>query len=385
MKDKYTLLPEDFTAQALAFDPVLPPAGTPDVLVRDENGAWWLQIAAPGATSVQLRIDPDTFDFHRDEDAIWRVKLPLKGGLHNVHLFVDGTLWLSPYLPIVYGYSRPCNAIELPAAEGDFYRLRDVPHGRVIREHFRSAVTGRWESCTVYTPPGYESEPEKTFPVLYLQHGHGENETAWVNSGKLPLVLDNLLAEGKCVPFAVVMNNGMVQKTVDGRRVVDFTLFDRYLTEDVIPYAESRYRIGGSKARRAMAGLSMGSLQTSISGFQHPELFCALGIFSGFLHDWIQGSELDMVSRGRGDNRHLAILNDRERFDAAFDVFFRAMGEDDPFFVLFRSDDKRCEKAGIRQIRRIYPGTHDWNVWRLCLRDFAQLIFKKQEVSSWPT
>ena len=354
--------PEDLTAQGLAFDPILPPEGTPEALVQDENGSYWLQIAAPAAKQVQLQINLDSFDFHKGGDGIWRVMLPLTGGFHNVQLLVDGTLWLSPYLPIAYGYSRPGNVISLPEEGGDFYRLKNVSHGILIHEHFRSSVTENWERCLVYTPPSYESDPNRVFPVLYLQHGHGENETAWTNSGRLPWILDNLIAEGKCAELVVVMNNGMVQKEEDDRRVVDFTLFDRYLIEDVIPFAERRYRIGGSKKNRAMAGLSMGSLQTSMVGFRHPELFSSLGIFSGFLHDWIQGSEIDMIKRAPGDDSHLAFLNDREAFDAAFDVFFRAMGDEDPFFSFFEADDKRCEKAGIRQDRRVYRGTHDWNV-----------------------
>lgn len=372
----YVDFSEDITAQALAFDPVLPPDGIPEVLVQDEEGAYWLQIIAPEVRKLQIQINLDVYDLQQDSDGVWRVKLPLTGGVHCVQLLLDGILWLSPYLPIVYGYSRPCNVISLPETAGGFYQLKDVPHGKLIQELFHSSVTGNWERCMVYTPPCYETEPGKIFPVLYLQHGHGENETSWSTSGKLPLILDNLIAEGKCVPFVVVMNNGMVQKKEDGRRVVDFTLFDRYLTEDVIPFIEGRYHVGGSKIRRAMAGLSMGSLQTSMVGFRHPELFCSLGIFSGFLHDWIQGSEIDMIKRGRGDDRHLAFLDDKDAFNTSFDVFFRAMGDIDPFFSFFEADDDRCERAGIRQIRRVYSGTHDWNVWRQCIRDFAQLIFK---------
>lgn len=367
---------EDITAQMLAFDAVLVPEDVPEVLVQDEEGAYWLQIKAPGAARVQLEINTDSYDLKKWEDGVWRVRLPITGGLHYVHLLIDGTLWLSPYLPISYGYSRPCNTIALPEEEDGFYRLRDVPHGRLIRDYFYSAVTGRWESCMVYTPPGYDEEPEKVFPVLYLQHGHGENECGWSVSGKVPFILDNLIAEGKCTPFAVVMNNGMVQTETGGKRIVDFTLFDRYLTEDIIPFAEKRYRFGGRKDRRAMAGLSMGSLQTAIAGFRHPELFCALGIFSGFLYDWIQGSEIDMVDRGAGDNSHLVFLEDREKADKAFRVFFRAIGDRDPFLEYFEEDDVRCEKSGIRQVRRIYSGIHDWNVWRQCIRDFSQLIFR---------
>lgn len=367
---------EDITAQMLAFDAVLVPEDVPEALVQDEGGAYWLQIKAQRAAQVQLEINTDLYDFNRGEDGIWRLRLPLTGGLHYVHLLIDGTLWLSPYLPISYGYSRPCNTIALPEEDGDFYRLRDVPHGKLVRDYFYSSVTQRWVSCMVYTPPAYEEETEKIFPVLYLQHGHGENECGWSVSGKVPFILDNLIAEGKCTPFAVVMNNGMVQRVAEGKRIVDFTLFDRCLREDIIPFAEKRYRVGRTKDRRAMAGLSMGSLQTSIAGFRHPELFDSLGIFSGFLYDWIQGSELDMVDRGPGDNSHLAFLEDRDKVEKAFRVFFRAIGDKDPFFEYFKEDDLRCERSGIRQERRIYDGIHDWNVWRRCIRDFSQLIFR---------
>lgn len=367
---------EDITVQMLAFDMVIPPEDVPEVLVQDENGAYWLQMKAPEAAKVQLEINTDRYDLEKDENGIWRVKLPLTAGLHYIHLLVDGTLWLSPYLPIGYGYSRPCNTIALPEEDGDFYQLKDVPHGRLIREYYYSSVTGRWSSCMIYTPPGYEEETDKIFPVLYLQHGHGENECGWSSAGKVPFILDNLIAEGKCTQFAVVMSNGMVQKRENDKNIVDFMLFDRCLTEDIIPFAEKRYRIGGSKERRAMAGLSMGSVQTSIAGFCHPELFSSLGIFSGFLYNWIQGSEIDMVKRASGDNSHLAFLEDRENFDKAFKIFFRAIGDKDPFLSFFEEDDVRCEKSGIRQERRIYNGIHDWNVWRQCIRDFSQLIFR---------
>jgi len=367
---------EDITAQVLAFDAVLPPEGVPDVLVQDEEGAYWLRIKAPKAAKVQLEINTDLYDFKKGGDDIWCVRLPVTGGLHYIHLLIDGTLWLSPYLPIGYGYSRPCNTIALPEESGSFYGLRDVPHGKLIRDYFYASVTGRWESCMIYTPPCYEEAPEEIFPVLYLQHGHGENECGWSAAGRVPFILDNLIAAGKCTPFAVVMNNGMVQKKAGDNRIVDFTLFDRYLTEDIIPFAERRYRVGRSKEKRAMAGLSMGSLQTSMAGFRHPELFSALGIFSGFLYDWIQGSEIDMVERGAGDNSHLAFLEDREKVAKSFRIFFRAIGDKDPFLEYFKEDDVRCEKSGIRQERRIYEGIHDWNVWRQCIRDFAQLIFR---------
>jgi enterochelin esterase family protein len=125
-----------------------------------------------------------------------------------------------------------------------------------------------------------------------------------------------------------------------------------------------------------MAGLSMGSLQTSISGLTHPELFSSLGIFSGFIHDWIQGSEIDMVKRGSSDDLHMALLQNPTKFNQEFELFFRAIGDKDPFLDYFHCDDEICEKAGIRQVRKIYSGGHDWNVWRQCIRDFSMLVFQ---------
>ena len=120
----------------------------------------------------------------------------------------------------------------------------------------------------------------------------------------------------------------------------------------------------------------MGSLQTSITGFDHPEYFSSLGIFSGFVSDMIQGSPLDMVERGPSENEHMKLLDDAETFRQTFDVYFRAMGDVDPFWEHFEQDDAILSEKGIHQIRKVYPGAHDWNVWRMCIRDFAQLIFR---------
>ena len=158
---------------------------------------------------------------------------------------------------------------------------------------------------------------------------------------------------------------------------MDFTRFDDLLTVDIIPFIEGRYHVGGQRKLRGMAGLSMGSLQTSISGFKHPEMFSCLGIFSGFLHDWIQGSLIDMVDRGAGDDQHLEFLK-KLKDSKVFDVFFRGIGEEDPFLEYFLGDDELVKASGIQETRVIYPGTHDWNTWRYCIRDFAQLIFREK-------
>lgn len=362
--------------QVLAFDRVLPWEGQTEAVCWKSKDSCWLQIKAPEALKVSFCIQEQEYPCTKREDGIWEMEYPFRNGIQLVQLIVDGLEVLTPLLPVTYGYSRPYNYVAMDMEEEDFYQIKDVPHGSVRREYFFSEVTGEWESCVIYTPYIYEKETGREFPVLYLQHGHGENETGWTASGKLHFIMDNLIAEGKAVPFIVVMSNGMVQKVKDGKRIVDFHLLEEQLVKDIIPFAEHKFRAAKSKDMRAMAGLSMGSLQTSITGFSHPEYFSALGVFSGFVSDIITGSELDTAHDKPGNNRHLEILNNKEEFARQFPVFFRAIGDEDPFLSYFEADDKLLQEKQITHIRKIYHGIHDWNVWRMCIRDFAQLIFQ---------
>lgn len=362
--------------QALAFDRVLPWEGQTVALCWKGEDSCYLQVKAPEATKVSFVIEEKEHPCIKREDGIWEVEYTIRKGIQLVQLIVDGLEVLTPMLPITYGYSRPYNYVALDTQDDDFYQIKDVLHGSVRKEYFFSEVTGEWERCVVYTPYIYEKEINREFPVLYLQHGHGENEIGWTASGKVNFILDNLIAEGKAAPFIVVMSNGMVQKVEDGKRIVDFHLLEKQLLNDIIPFVESKFRVGKSKDMRAMAGLSMGSLQTSMIGFSHPEYFSALGVFSGFVSDIITGSELDTAHTELGDNRHLEILDNKEEFAKQFQIFFRAIGDEDEFLPYFKSDDKLLQEKQITHIRKIYNGVHDWNVWRMCIRDFAQLIFR---------
>ena len=362
--------------QKLGFDRVLPWEGQVSALVK-EGERYFLQIKAPEAKKVSFSMNEKEFPCTRNKDGIWRMEYTLRSGIQYVQLKIDDAEIITPLLPITYGYSRPYNYVALEVENEDFYQIKDVPHGSVRREYFFSEVTREWESCMVYTPYCYEEERMKAYPVLYLQHGHGENEIGWTALGKVNFILDNLIAEKKAVPMVVVMSNGMVQTVNEkGKRIVNYKLLEKQLLKDVIPYIEKKFCVGKTKEMRAMAGLSMGSLQTSITGFMHPEYFNSLGIFSGFVTDIIQGSPLDQAHTEKSKNEHLQILEDAEKFNQTFDVYFRAMGDMDPFWESFAHDDEMLQEKGIQQIRKLYPGAHDWNVWRMCIRDFAQLIFK---------
>lgn len=363
------------TAQALSFSPIIPAAGEPEGLIKDAEGKIWIQIRAENATEVSLIIYDEKFSFLK-ENGIWKLKYPRKDGITLVQLQIDGMNVLTPYLPICYGYSRPYNYVAIETEE-DFFCLKDVPHGTVRQEYLYSDVTGEWERCMVYTPAEYESFPAKRYPVLYLQHGHGENETGWTEEGRVNFIMDNLIEEGKARPCIIVMNNGMVQvKNTERKRLVDHTVFPKYLIEDVIPYIDRKYRTIKDKSGRAMAGLSMGSIQTSITAFTHPEYFSYIGLFSGFLRDFIQGDRImDMIKREKASDEHLKALDHKEKFENDFKIFFRAMGKEDIFIQKFREEDELLDKKGISCIRHMYEGEHDWNVWRYCIRDFAQMLF----------
>ena len=200
--------------QKLGFDRVLPWEGQVPALVK-EGEHYFLQVKAPEAENVTFTMNEEEFPCTREDDGIWRMEYTLRTGIQYVQLKIDDVEVVTPLLPITYGYSRPYNYVALEMKNEEFYQVKDVPHGSVRREYFFSKVTGEWESCMVYTPYCYEEETEREFPVLYLQHGHGENEIGWTASGKVNFILDNLIAEKKAVPMVIVMSNGMVQTVTE--------------------------------------------------------------------------------------------------------------------------------------------------------------------------
>jgi len=341
-----------------------------------ENGDVLFRIIAKEAKKVSVLIQPERIEIELADrgDGVWEALFPFQfAGPKATEWRVDGTYVLHPYAPIYYSYSHPVNYVDIPDVEMDYVLIKDVPHGTVSHEYFWSKATENFESCVVYTPPGYETGTEK-YPILYLQHGAGEGETSWIWNGKANFILDNLIAEGKCKPFIVVMNNGMIRGKNEQPMSMRSNTFAEMLLNDCKPFIEAKYRVIGDKWNRAMAGLSMGSMQTSAIGMTHPELFGYLGLFSGFMRT--MGGDESLEAQP-----HLKCLQDIEKFRADFKVFFRGMGEGDGFWDTFAQDDAICERFGAdpahldTHIRKTYPGVHDWNVWRRCIHDFAQLIF----------
>lgn len=303
-----------------------------------------------------------SFALTRDGE-YWVGCFDLGTGFIGLHIFVDGNDTLVPTLPIGISGNRPLNYVQI-CEEDTVIAPLPVPHGSVVMDYLESEITGKLERLYVYLPPCYGASDGR-YPVLYLQHGHGENETCWVNQGKMNFIFDNLIAQGNATPAIVVMCNGMLTRKTEDAISLDFTEgFESFLTQEFIPYIDGKYRTCTDRESRAMAGFSMGSIQTSIITAKHPELFAWAGLFSGFFQDPLTGYSAHIQPQ--------CLAN----FRSSMKLLFRGFGEQDHFMPCFLADDQLLEQYGIANIRRVYPGAHEWKVWQHCFYDFIQLIFK---------
>lgn len=347
---------------AVSFDPY---AGEPS---RDgdqgyeilEGGKVFFRIKAPGAKEVAIDQFGNVQHLSRVSDEMWEGTINFGEGFKYFYLKIDGADVLNPYLPIGYGCCRPMNFVDIPVQGEDWNTLENIPHGSVARHYYPSTVSGKIESCMVYMPPHFDTN--KKYPVLYLQHGYGENETGWTYQGHVLRIADHLLAKGEMTEMIIVMGNGMARSASNEN---DRMLFPRILLEDLIPYIENNFPVYTDKWHRAMAGLSMGSYQTSIVTLSNPDKFAYAGVFSGFLSFPRSGEE-----------KHLALLDDGEKFAESFKVFYRAMGTEDQYFGSFENDDAMLKTKPVTMTRRTFPGGHDWSVWRRCIHEFLPMIFK---------
>ncbi len=326
------------------------------------DGKVFFRLKAPNAKTVEIDQFGTKTPLERVSDEMWEGTVDLGRGFKYFFLKIDGADVLDPYLPIGYGCCRPMHFVDVPVpGEEDWDELDGVPHGGVTRLYIPSSVTGKHEICLVWTPASYDPA-NKTYPVLYLQHGYGENETGWVHQGHVGRIADRLTADGKMQDMIIVMCNGMMR--IPGQEARGRGLFPEVLLADVIPFIEAHFPVKTDKWSRAMAGLSMGSYQTSTTTLTHPELFGYAGLFSGFL------------SFPRAPETHLAILDTPEKFNASFRVFYRAMGTEDQFFPSFLHDDEILKDKPVNVIRKTFPGGHDWSVWRRSIRDFLPMLFR---------
>lgn len=336
----------------------------------NSEGRVRVQIVAPEAKRVQLDIGGVKYDLTKDVKGIWTGEsAPQQEGFHYYQLNVDGASVPDPGSKYFYGAGRWGSGIEIPAHDEEFYALKDVAHGLVSELNYYSKITQAWRRCFVYTPAGYETETDRRYPVLYLQHGSFEDETSWGNQGKANLILDNLIAVRKAVPMLVVMDNGYATKP--GTSSSQASAFEEVLLQEVVPMIDAKFRTLPSRESRAIAGLSMGANQTMRIAMNHPEAFAYYGGFSGTAN-YPCTEPLDAATFLEGK------FKDGEAVNRQFNVFFLGLGtsEPHPFPGVVRAFRQMMDKQGIKYTYYESPETaHEWLTWRRALYQYAQLLF----------
>ncbi len=340
----------------------------------DAEGRGTFRLEAPQATAVKVNLPQGSFDLTRDEEGVWMVTTPpLEPGFHYYAFEVDGLMVFDRGSRAFYGASRHGSGIEVPEPGVDFYAVQDVPHGDLRRERYHSSATDSWRELIVYTPPGYDTSTDR-YPVLYLQHGGGEDETGWANQGKTDLILDNLIAAQEAVPMLVVIANGNLPRPADappGYSRAGMVNFAAEMLEVIVPFIDGHYRTQPDAAHRALAGLSMGGGQSFIVGLAHPETFGSVASFSTGLFGGIRQSgpfEVEAYVPG--------LLDDVAATNAAFDLFYLSCGEQDGRIEHTRAVVESLRAAGLEVAFNSFPGGHEWQVWRKSLHDLASRLFR---------
>lgn len=332
------------------------------------------KIKAPEAHNVQVDICGKKWPMEKDAEGIWSVTTePLVVGFHYYFLLIDGVPVADPSSETFFGCGKMASGIEIPEApENAAYYTYDksIAHGQVRECHYYSTVEQNVRRCFVYTPAGYDTDQSRRYPVLYLQHGMGEDERGWSNQGKMADIMDNQIAAGKCVPMIVVMdygNCGYIFGTKPGERREDFgASFTPILLTDIIPYIDKTFRTKTDRDSRAMAGLSWGGHQTFETTLANLDKFAYIGAFSGAIF-LPKNADIRKVYNG--------VFADAETFNRQVHTLFLGIGSEENMGS--RQLSEKLTAAGINNIYYESPGTHhEWLTWRRCLNEFLPLIFR---------
>ncbi len=289
-------------------------------------------------------------DFTKSGDSAWQVILDpkeisyLTPGFHYYNFQVNGVYTSNPNEKVYFGAGYWNSAIDIPDTSVNFYETKDVPHGTIRMQLYYSTSTKTYRKCFIYMPPDYDTRSDEKYPVLFLQHGMNENEYSWHMNGKMNFILDNLISEGKALPMIVVMDNGMT--------VSDYSSL---VLNDLIPLLEKSYKVKTGKMNMAVAGLSMGSYQASDLGFGNLSKFAYVGVFSG-------GTDMNLISL-------------HNKINDSIEVLFNGYGSSDEL-NLGLSFEGLLNYSKTNHVNAVFSGGHEWQVWRKCLNQFAQLLFK---------
>ena len=317
------------------------------------------RVDAPAAKSVVVSLGlggQGGTVLRKNKDGVWEGTTagPMDEGFHYYHLSIDGAILNDPGTLNYYGSTRWESGIEIPAHDQDFYAMKNVPHGKVQQVLFWSESTQETRRAFVYTPPMYDKNKKEKYPVLYLQHGWGEDETAWSNQGHANLIMDNLIAEGKAKPFIIVMTYGMTNGvSFGGLGGFNFKDFETVLVDELVPYIDANFRTRADKNNRAMAGLSMGGMETKNITLARPEVFGSYGLMSGGQYSPEEIADPKQVK-----------------------FIFQSCGSKESPDAIMRSSEA-LKAAGFNAVGYVSEGTaHEFQTWRRSLKEMAQLLFK---------
>jgi enterochelin esterase-like enzyme len=346
---------------------------------------------APSAQRVQVLPGEGTdnglgtgpFDMQRDAEGVWSMTTPpVVPGFHYYSLLVDGVAVNDPASDTYFGYSKQTSGIEVPEEGVDFYAPRAVPHGEVRMRWYHSQTTGQWRRALVYTPPDYDARTDARYPVLYLQHGGGEDETGWTKQGRAHFILDNLIAAGQAKPMLIVMDCGYATRggatppppRLGAANMEQVLLWIRQMSEvfqavvlhDLIPLIDATYRTLPDREHRAIAGLSMGSMQALLIGLGNLDTFAHIGAFSGGMGHFDPQTSYDGVFR------------DAAAFNRRVRLFWLGAGTAEArAHQGMQAIHAALDHIGVRHVFYEAVGTaHEWQTWRKCLHDFAPRLFR---------
>lgn len=302
----------------------------------------------------------------KTDGGVWELTMDPGPGYHDVTFLVNHVKVINPKVPWGYDGFGPRNFVEV--ADDPLFLLQDVPHGSLTRELFSSSVTGRTRACWVYTPPGYHCSQER-YPVLYVQHGSGESEISWFQSGKIDILLDNLIAAGLAKPMILVTGNEYFFRSTETPNVYAECAGDEVMCRDIIPFIDGKYRTIPHREFRAAAGLSMGGAHSRRIALKHTDLFANLAMFSS-------GVGYPVPPARDGSNDFLKIYEDKERFNHTMKLVLVTCGDADRVNDHTQCFAEELAEKGFNIQFRLYHGRHEWNVWRPSMRDFMQMLWK---------
>lgn len=336
----------------------------PQVLM---DGRAVFHLKAPDAQKVQLDLGKK-YEMVRNSEGVWEVTTDsLSEGFHYYSIIIDGVAVCDPASETYYGMGRMASGFEVPFKGDGYYAVRNVPHGDIRIIRYYSNVTRTWRRFYIYTPAGYDEKTGEKYPVLYILHGGGEDERGWANQGKTDLILDNLIADKKAKPMLVVMPDG--NPVLSGFGEDNLKIFEAELKQSLIPFVEKNFRADTGARNRALAGLSMGGLQTLYAGINNTGLFAYLGVFSS---GWIQPMQSDLANM-----QYEFMRNNAGAINSNLKQLWIAMGgKEDIAYNNCRMMLAKFDELKIHYTYSEYPGGHTWPVWRNNLYNFAPLLFR---------